>query len=177
MLARAVPDVAGRADANFVRHWGGYLDELEVYERSLESKRAISADCLQAMSQMQFAEGPVFVFALAEAQLSAPPRFTAGGESTLVAPKDFAYVAPGGKGRNKAIRASMLMSSAREFADAYSHVDAVTRRKHISALDCRLVMMVRCQPSRGSEPCSLGGMVGRGRGGSGVEPPGASLAR
>ncbi len=160
--ARAIPDVAGCADVNFVRQWSELLGELEQFERSLESKSMISADSLEAMSQMRFTEAPLFVLAVAEAQLSSPPKFSSGGESTLMSARDFGLVTPTGKLRGKAIRASELMKSAREFTDAYSHVDAVTRRKQMSALDCRLVMMVRCPPSRGSEPSSLGGMVGGG---------------
>ena len=78
------------ADVNFVRAWSGgkdgdLLDYLERFERSLTTKRMISADDMQALSQVQFAEGPVFVLALVEAHLSSPPRFaTPMGESTLM---------------------------------------------------------------------------------------------
>ena len=178
--ARAIPDVAGCADVNFVRQWGELLGELEQFERSLEAKSFIPTDCLEAMSQMRLAEAPLFVLALAEAQLSSPPKFTSGGESTLMAARDWTGVSPSGKARGKAIRANAIMASARQFADAYSHVDAVTRRKHLSALDVRLVMMVRCPPPRGSEPSSLGGMVGSGGWGAVAAVgggAGASLAR
>ena len=149
--ARAIPDVAGCADVSFVRQWSELLDELEQFERSLESKSTISADNLEAMSQMRFTEAPLFVLAVAEAQLSSPPQFSSGGESTLMRAKDWSTVAPSGKMRGKAIRANELMKSARQFTDAYSHVDAVTRRKHISLLDARLVMMARCPPLRGAK--------------------------
>ena len=143
------PTSRGCVDVNFVRSWSGgptgtFLGDLEKFERSLESKRMISHDDLQAMSQLQFTEGPVFVLALCEAQLSSPPKFTTpSGDSTLLSAKDYSDVAPSGKKRAIAIRAAKIMMSAREFADAYSHADSVKRQKHISTLDCRLVMMVR----------------------------------
>ena len=120
------------------------MSELEKFERSLETKREISQDDMQAMSQLQFTEGPVFVLALCEAQLSSPPRYsTPMGESTLMTPTDYKDIGPNGKKRAKAVRAAQIMMSAREFSDAYSHVDNVKRLKHMSTLDCRLVMMAR----------------------------------
>ena len=120
------------------------MSELEKFERSLETKREISQDDMQAMSQLQFTEGPVFVLALCEAQLSSPPKYTTPmGGSTLMTPKDYTDIGPNGKKRAMAVRAATIMMSAREFADAYSHADSVKRQKHISTLDCRLVMMVR----------------------------------
>ena len=120
------------------------MSELEKFERSLETKRMISQDDMQAMSQLQFTEGTVFVLALCEAQLSSPPKYTTPmGESTLMGAKDYSDIGPHGKKRAHASRAAGIMMSAREFADAYSHADSVKRQKHISTLDCRLVMMVR----------------------------------
>ena len=147
------------ADINFVRAWSGgpggtFLDELGTFERSLTSKRSISPDDLQAMSQLKFAEGPLFVFAMMEAQLSAPPKYaTTTGESTLMAVCDYRRISPNGTARAKAVRAAQIMMRAREFCDAYSHVDAVKRLKHISTLDVRLVMMVLCLMSRGGRGC------------------------
>ena len=143
------PTSRGCSDVNFVRSWSGgpngtFLSELEKFERSLETKREISQDDMQAMSQLQFTEGPVFVLALCEAQLSSPPRYsTPMGESTLMTPADYKEIGPNGKRRAKAVRAARIMMSAREFSDAYSHVDNVKRLKHMSTLDCRLVMMAR----------------------------------
>ena len=57
--------------------------------------------------------------------------------------RDYTDIGPNGKKRAKAVRAAKIMMSVREFSDAYSHVDSVKRLKHISTLDCRLVMMVR----------------------------------
>ena len=144
-------------DVNFVRAWSGGKDGdmlvyLERFERSLTTKRMISADDMQALSQVQFAEGPVFVLALVEAHLSSPPRFaTPMGESTLMTPNDYRTISPGGKNRAKAVRAAQIMHAAREFSDAYTHVSDVVKLKHVSQLDCRLVMMAPCCEPAGRE--------------------------
>ena len=133
---------------NFVRQWSGgengqLLHMLEKFERSLDVKRKISADDLEAMAKLRAAEAPIFILALACAMLCAPPKFsTVMGESTLVSPQDYAGLAPGGKYRAKMMRAAKLMATIREFTDAYSHVDEVKRMKHISTFDVRLVMHV-----------------------------------
>ena len=147
----------GSADVNFVRAWSGGKDGdmlvyLERFERSLTTKRMISADDMQALSQVQFAEGPVFVLALVEAHLSAPPRFaTPMGESTLMSANDYRTIGPGGKNRAKAVRAAQIMHAVREFSDAYTHVSDVVKLKHVSQLDCRLVMMAPCCEPAGRE--------------------------
>ena len=75
--------------------------------------------------------------------MSSPPKYTIpGGESTLLNAADYKSVSPVGKNRAKAIRAAKIMHSVREFSDAYTHVSNVVKLKHISQLDCRLVMMV-----------------------------------
>ena len=86
------------------------LESLERFERSLITKRMISAGSLQAMSALQLAEGPIFVVALMEAQLSSPPRFaTPMSESTLLSANDVKGISYGGKNREKALRAAKIM--------------------------------------------------------------------
>ena len=97
------PTSRGCVDVNFVRSWSGgptgtFLGDLEKFERSLESKRMISHDDLQAMSQLQFTEGPVFVLALCEAQLSSPPKFTTpSGTAPCYQPKIILMLPPVGR--------------------------------------------------------------------------------
>lgn len=119
------------------------LDHLEKFERSLSTKRTIAGDDLQALSQLQFAEGPLFILALMEAQLASPPKWaTPGGESTLLNTGDLKALSPGGKHRAKAVRAANIMHACRQFTTAYTHVSELNRLKHLSQLDIRLVMMV-----------------------------------
>ncbi|CAK0838823.1 unnamed protein product, partial [Prorocentrum cordatum] len=112
------------------------------FERSLSTKRTIAADSLQALSQLQFAEGPLWILAVIEAQLASPPKWaTPGGESTLLNASDYKSMPPGGENRSKAVRAANAMHARRQFTTACTHTSELVRLKHLSQLDIRLVMM------------------------------------
>ena len=133
-----------------MRAWAGTtgdtLVQLEIFERSLDVKRRVAADDLEAMSRIKFLEGPVFITAMMKAMMSAPPKYAeTSGDANLFSSADFTSVGPSGKLRHAALRAAKLMATAREYVKAYANSSETTTTKIISQLDVRLVMHMLCR--------------------------------
>ena len=148
-LRSRAPTLRSCADIKFVSAWAGEQGEtllqLELYERSLDMKRTISSEDIEAMSRIKMMEGPIFIPSMVKAMMASPPEnATSGGESTLFSAADFAAVGPTGKFRAKALKAANIMVSVREFAQEFCHCHKPMVVKYISTLDVRLVMHMRC---------------------------------
>ena len=148
-LRSHAPTLRSCADAKFVGGWAGEhgetLTHLELFERSLDVKRTIAAQDVEALSRIKFLEGPIFIPAMVKAMMTSPPEnATTSGESTLFSTTDFGAVGPTGKLRAKAVRAAKVMMSVREFAQEFCHCHTSKVAKHISTLDVRLVMHMIC---------------------------------
>ncbi|CAK0866183.1 unnamed protein product [Prorocentrum cordatum] len=96
------------AHGEHARHLGTNAQDGR-HEWDMGAKRTIACDGLQALSQLQFAEGPLWILALIEAQLASPPKWaTPGGESTHLNTAGYKSMSPGGKSRSKAMSAGEL---------------------------------------------------------------------
>ena len=60
------------------------MNHLELFERTLDVRRTIAIDDLEALSRVKFLEGPLLITAMMKAMMASPPKYaTTSGESTI----------------------------------------------------------------------------------------------
>lgn len=134
---------------DFVHKWSGgnnafVLKQLELYEKSMDTKRKLAPADLQTIGKLELSEGR-YILALVKAMLNSPTSDTAG-YSDLFSHQDFLSLNPGCKNHAAALDAAALMCQAEQFVKAYSRLDF---NKFISKLEVRCVMYVHSKKAHG----------------------------
>lgn len=157
MVAKVASTRPAHADhvegyAKFVRvHAGGregqVLEEVGAYMKHMAHKRRVRGATFAALAEVELPMAPHYIPAMLKAMYAAPGKFVKEGESRLFAAPEIQQA--GGKLKPWVLKASALMTEARELARAVGVTVSDRGAKALGDLDVGLVMHVH-QKSKGT---------------------------
>ena len=119
------------------------LISLEEYERTLQVKRKILPSDLARLGALNMPEAPLYVPAMIKTLLNAPGEMVSNGHADVFSSTDISGLSNlSSKARSNAGEADKLMSAAKRYLEAYSHMDELTKLKLTSDFEIRCVMHV-----------------------------------